>query len=173
VIPSHTNYAYQPMERIKERLSQLRLEADNAVVRAEEAEAKIKKLEQELLTKDQDIQSLNHRLTNAEGQLDAAEDKLKDAKNVRDEHDASKSTNDGLQRKIQLLEEELDRAEKTQKETTERLRQVDLKAEHFERQVQTLEQERDKWEKKYEETLGMYQASKKELDELVATMDGL
>jgi tropomyosin len=101
-------------------LSQLRLEADNAVVRAEEAEAKIKKLEQELLTKDQDIQSLNHRLTNAEGQLDAAEDKLKDAKNVRDEHDASKSTNDGLQRKIQLLEEELDRAEKTQKETTER-----------------------------------------------------
>jgi tropomyosin len=31
-----------------------------------------------------------------------------------------------------------------------RLRQVDVKAEHFERQVTRLEQERDAWEKKYE-----------------------
>ena len=31
-----------------------------------------------------------------------------------------------------------------------RLRQVDVKAEHFERQVQRLEQERDAWEKKFE-----------------------
>ena len=31
-----------------------------------------------------------------------------------------------------------------------RLRQVDVKAEHFERQVTRLEQERDQWEKKYE-----------------------
>ena len=31
-----------------------------------------------------------------------------------------------------------------------RLRQVDVKAEHFERQVQRVEQERDHWEKKYE-----------------------
>jgi hypothetical protein len=31
-----------------------------------------------------------------------------------------------------------------------RLRQVDVKAEHFERQVQRAEQERDGWEKKYE-----------------------
>ena len=68
---------------------------------------------------------------------------------------------------------------------------MDLKAEHFERQVQSLEQERDNWEKKYEvrqtnqqmtpllhsvclqEVLGKYQDSKKELDELVASMEGL
>ena len=31
-----------------------------------------------------------------------------------------------------------------------RLRQVDVKAEHFERQVQRVEQERDQWERKYE-----------------------
>ena len=31
-----------------------------------------------------------------------------------------------------------------------RLRQVDVKAEHFERQVQRIEAERDNWEKKYE-----------------------
>jgi hypothetical protein len=34
--------------------------------------------------------------------------------------------------------------------TYSRLRQVDVKAEHFERQVQRVEQERDMWEKKYE-----------------------
>ena len=33
-----------------------------------------------------------------------------------------------------------------------RLRQVDVKAEHFERQVQRVEVERDQWEKKYEES---------------------
>ena len=153
-------------------MAQLRLEADNAVARAEEAEAKNKKLEQEILTKDQEIQSLTHRLTNAEGKLDEADGKLNDAKHVREEHETSKTTNEGLQRKIQLLEEELDNAEKNLKETVERcvctsdhttppinrslvvypsrLRQMDLKAEHFERQVHTLEQERDQWEKKYE-----------------------
>lgn len=50
---------------------------------------------------------------------------------------------------MQLLEEELDKAEKDLKETTEKLRQVDVKAEHFERAVQRAEQERDEWEKKY------------------------
>ena len=34
--------------------------------------------------------------------------------------------------------------------TTLRLRQVDIKADHFERQTQNLERERDLWEKKYE-----------------------
>jgi len=154
-------------------LAQLRLEADNAVGRAEEAEAKNKKLEQEILNKDQEIQSLSRRLAVAETELEKAEGKLTDAKHVHDEHESSKTTNEGLQRKILLLEEELDSAEKNLKETVERcvraadraapphisrfscgvsirLRQMDLKAEHFERQVHTLERERDQWEKKYE-----------------------
>ena len=64
---------------------------------------------------------------------------------------------------MQLLEEELDKAEKDLRETTEkcarnpterhpsdgRLRQVDVKAEHFERQVTRVEQERDEWERKH------------------------
>jgi len=37
-----------------------------------------------------------------------------------------------------------------------RLRQVDVKAEHFERQVTRAEQERDGWEKKYEVSLEYY-----------------
>lgn len=90
------------------------------MTRAEEAEAKNKKLEQELLSREQEIQSLNHRLSNAEAQLDASEGKLTEAKQVRDEHESSKTTNEGLQRKIQLLEEELDNAEKNLKETVDK-----------------------------------------------------
>ena len=74
-----------------------------------------------------------------------------------------------------------------------RLRQVDVKAEHFERQVTRVEQERDEWERKhgvsarhFEVTLGdstdlnpaqeaveKYQQSKRELDEVVQQMESL
>ena len=47
-----------------------------------------------------------------------------------------------------------------------RLRQVDVKAEHFERQVTRVEAERDNWEKKYEEAQEKYNASKRELEEV-------
>ena len=73
-----------------------------------------------------------------------------------------------------------------------RLRQVDVKAEQYERHVQRLEQERDQWEARYEvcvlfvlrhashpttassqEMLAKYQASQKELNELVASMESI
>lgn len=47
-----------------------------------------------------------------------------------------------------------------------RLRQVDVKAEHFERQVARIEQERDQWEKRCEEAQEKYNKSKQELDEV-------
>jgi len=101
-------------------LTSLRAEADSAVDRAEQAEAKNKKLEQEILAKDQEIQSLKHKLDLFETDLEKAEGKLKDAKQAHDEHETSKSAIDALQRKIQLLEDELDTAEKNVKETVER-----------------------------------------------------
>jgi tropomyosin len=161
------------MDRIKEKLTSLRVEADNAVARAEEAEAKNKKYEQLLLEKDQEIGSLQHRLSTLDGDLEKTEAKLAELKSAREEGETSKTTNEGLVRKIQLLEEELDAAEKNVKETMEKLRQVDVKAEHFERQVTRVEQERDQWEKKYEEAQDRYRQSKAELDELVANMEGL
>ncbi|KAJ6582098.1 tropomyosin [Mycena capillaripes] len=160
-------------DRIREKMNQLRIEADNAIARAEEAEAKNKKLEQELLEKGHEITSLQVKLENLDGQLEKAEHTLADSKADREAGETSKMTNEGLVRKIQLLEEELDAAEKNVKETVEKLRQVDVKAEHFERQVQRVEQERDQWEKKYEEAQAKYRESKAELDELVLTMEGL
>jgi len=167
------NSSQGTMDRIKERLAALRAEADAAVDRAEAAESKNKKYEQELLVKDQEIKSLTHKLGVIEGDLEKAESKLSDLKNASEDSETRKSTNEGLQRKVQLLEEELDAADQNLKDNLEKLRQVDVKAEHFERQVKRLEEERDVWERKYEEAQEKYNKSKKELDELVLSMEGL
>jgi hypothetical protein len=73
-----------------------------------------------LLEKDQELTSSNHKLSVIEADLGKAEEKLTDAKHARDENESSKTTNEGLSRKIQLLEEELDNAEKNLKDTVER-----------------------------------------------------
>lgn len=101
-----------------------------------------------MLERDQEIASLQHKLQLAEADLEKAEDKVKELKGQAEEGDAHKATGENLTRKVQLLEEELDKAEKDLKDATEKLRQVDVKAEHFERQLQRAEQERDDWEKK-------------------------
>ncbi|KAI0047228.1 hypothetical protein FA95DRAFT_1492837, partial [Auriscalpium vulgare] len=146
---------------------------DAAVARAEEAEGKNKKLEQLLLEKEQEVQSLSHRLTQTQDSLDKTEEELKDAKRGSEEVGSQRTTNEALQRKVQLLEEELDAAEKNVKETVEKLRQVDVKAEHFERQVQRVEQERDGWEKKYEDAEAKFRKSQGELDDLVKSMESI
>ena len=192
-------------------MTSLRLEADKAVSRAEDAEAKNKLLEQAALEKDHELLSLTHKLDLATQQLEKAEADLDIYKKASLEGEQSKTTSEGLVRKVQLLEEELDAAEKNVKETVEkcavylaylvyadhhsfwcRLRQVDVKAEHFERQLQRAEQEREAWEKKFEvslsPTLGIaiiiimtiyqdseakYRKSQKELEELEASMQDL
>jgi tropomyosin len=150
-------------------MASIRAEADKATLRAEAAEEKFKELEQLSLGKDHDLLSLNHKLELATQELNNAEAELEKYKKASLEGEQSKTTSEGLVRKVQLLEEELDAAEKNVKETVEkcavylaylvyadhhsfwyRLRQVDVKAEHFERQLQRAEQERDAWEKKFE-----------------------
>ncbi|KAG6910216.1 hypothetical protein DXG01_012351 [Tephrocybe rancida] len=156
-----------------QKMNQLRTEADNAISRAEEAEGKNKKYEQALLEKDQEITSLQHRLGVMDAELEKAEQNVATHKSASAEGEQSKQTSELLNRKVQLLEEELDAAEKNLKETVEKLRQVDVKAEHFERQVQRAEQERDAWEKKFEESEEKYKKSQAELSELEASMQDL
>ena len=103
-----------------QKLAALRTEADAAVVRAEEAEAKNKKYEQMLLEKDQEITSLTHKVSVLEGDLEKAETSLADLKGASVEGESSKATSENLQRKVQLLEEELDAAEKNVKDTVEK-----------------------------------------------------
>jgi tropomyosin len=103
-----------------QKLNQLRTEADAATDRAEEAEARNKKLEQQLLEREQEISSLTHRLSLAGADNDKYEDQLKDLKRQVASSDSAGHTNEGLTRKVQLLEEELDASEKNLKETVEK-----------------------------------------------------
>ncbi|KAJ6480932.1 actin filament-coating protein tropomyosin [Mycena sanguinolenta] len=160
-------------DRIREKMTQLRAEVDAASARAEEAEAKNKKLEQLLLEKEHELKSANIKLQQLDSDLEKAEHSIADSKADREAGESTKMTNEGLTRKIQLLEDELDAAEKNVKETVEKLRQVDVKAEHFERQVQRVEQERDTWEKKYEDAQAKAREAQAELDALVASMADL
>jgi len=160
-------------DRIREKMASLRGEADKAVLRAEEAEAKNKVLEQALLEKDHQLRSATLQINNAIDELEKAEAQLAKYKKDSLDGEQSKTTTEALERKVQLLEEELDAAEKNVKETVEKLRQVDVKAEHFERQLQRAEQERDAWEKKYEDSEAKYRKSQKELEELEASMQDL
>jgi len=154
-------------------MADIRVEADNNLARAEEAEIKLKKLEQELMQKDQEIVSLQHKVGNLEADVDKYEGKVAEHKALKDEGETHRTANENMSRKIALLESELDNADKNLRETTEKLRQVDVKAEHFERQVQRVESERDTWEKKWEEANEKYVASKREVDELVQQLESI
>lgn len=55
-----------------------------------------------------------------EGELEKAESKITEGKRAIEDADQSKTTTEGLQRKIALLEEELDAAEKNAKEVVEK-----------------------------------------------------
>jgi len=98
----------------------LRAEADAAILRAEEAEAKIKQQDLIITSKEQEITSLVHRLSLLEAENEKLEEKLKEYKSSSLESEHSKTTAENLVRKVQLLEEELDNAEKNVKETVEK-----------------------------------------------------
>jgi tropomyosin, fungi type len=97
-----------------------RLSALTAIPLDCRAEAKNKKLDHELMTKDQEIVSLSHKVSNLESDLDAAEAKITESKAGKDEEESHKSVNDSLNRKIALLESELDNSEKQLRETTDK-----------------------------------------------------
>ena len=103
-----------------QRLQALRTEADNATLRAEEAESKVKKLEQALLEREQEVKSLEVKNGVLEDQLEKTEKRLSEAKSAQDMGDAKQTENQNLERKIALLESELDQAEATAKEQSER-----------------------------------------------------
>ncbi|EFY97599.1 tropomyosin like family protein [Metarhizium robertsii] len=166
-------------------MNSLRLEADEAAAKVQELQAKVKALEQENLAKEQEITSLQHKNNLLEGEVEKLEAATKDFKKAADEGQQHGTQNETLQRRLQLLEEEAEDADKTLREANEkygistlascspfpaaemlRCFLTDVKAGHFERKVQALEQERDQWEQKYEEMAKKHSTLQKELEEL-------
>jgi len=145
----------------------------------------VKSLELSSTSKDQEITSLTHRNELLEKKLEEYEEKMEKFKGLENDESGARGERESLLRKVALLEEEAEQNDKNLKETTEkyfpylyndlmcRLRQVDVKAEHFERKVTSLERERDELEKKLDEMTEKYKAAKAELDEVNAQLDSL
>ena len=98
----------------------LRLEADDNAAKSEELKTRVKTLEQENLAKEQEITSLTHRNQLLEGEVEKLEGHLGDAKKTVAEGAQSGQQSEALQRRLQVLEEEAEQADKTLKETTEK-----------------------------------------------------
>ncbi|KAH6963504.1 tropomyosin [Fusarium avenaceum] len=104
-------------------MNQLRLEADEASSKNEELQTKLKALEQENLSKEQEITSLQHKNNLLEGEVEKLENAVKDFKKAADEGQQHGTQNETLQRRLQLLEEEAEDADKTLREANEKYAQ--------------------------------------------------
>ena len=100
-------------------MAHLREEADQAVAQVEELSGKVKALEQENLTKDQEIRSLSHKNQLLEEEVDKLETSLSEAKAASAEGSAHSKTNENLTRKLQILEDEAEEAQKKLKITND------------------------------------------------------
>jgi tropomyosin len=72
------------------------------------------------LQKEQLISSLEHRLKTAEDESERHETAFKDLKTRAEEGEGHRTTGENLTRKVQMLEEELERNEKELKEVNEK-----------------------------------------------------
>ena len=101
-------------------MSALRLETDNANAKVEELQAKVKVLEQENLSKEQEITSLQHKNNLLEAQVEKLEEDVKTHKTKSEESGNALTHNETLQRRLQLLEEEAEEADKNLRETNDK-----------------------------------------------------
>jgi len=101
-------------------MNSLRIEADAASAQVEELQAKVKALEQENLQKEQEITSITHKNGLLEAEVEKLEAAIKEAKAVADEGSHAGTQNETLQRRLQLLEEEAEEADKNLRETNDK-----------------------------------------------------
>ncbi|KAF3940200.1 Tropomyosin-1 [Dactylella cylindrospora] len=159
------------MDALKARMEKLRIDSENATAQIEEYKSKAKALEADNLAKEQEIASLSTKNTRLEEDVEKLETALAAAKKDALEGAQHGTTSENLQRKVQVLEEELETQEKQLREVTEKLRQTDVKAEHYERKVSSLEAQLEELEKKFEEKEVELKKAKTEIEEMVKLLD--
>lgn len=101
-------------------MNSLRIEADEASAKVEELQAKVKTLEQENYAKEQEITSLSHKNGLLEAEVEKLETGIKEAKAAAEEGTQHGTHNETLQRRLQLLEEEAEEADKNLRETNDK-----------------------------------------------------
>lgn len=101
-------------------MQQLRVEADASSSKVEELTAKVKTLEQENLAKEQEITSLTHKNQTLEAELEDLHGRHGDLKKELDQAGGHSTQNEALQRRLQILEEEAEEADKNLRETNDK-----------------------------------------------------
>lgn len=101
-------------------MNSLRLEADENAAKAEELKARVKDLEQQNLQQEQVITSLTHRNGLLEAEVEKLETGVKEAKALAGESSQHSTQNENLTRKLQVLEEEAEAADKSMRELNEK-----------------------------------------------------
>ncbi|CAO3626005.1 unnamed protein product [Mucor hiemalis] len=139
------------MEKFREKINSIRAEADAANTRAAEYENKYKESEQSNINLEHQVSSLKTQNQHLEEKLETAEQRIEELKAIEQNEDNWHKDKEASQRKITLLEQELEKSELTVRETTKNFREADVKAEHFERKVQQLEIISNDLEKKNED----------------------
>ncbi|KAI9890444.1 MAG: hypothetical protein M1814_003928 [Vezdaea aestivalis] len=151
-------------------MQSLRVEADEAITQVEDLKAKVKTLEHENMTKDQEITSLQHKNQLLESGTEKLEGQVKEHKDIASQSAQHGTENESLQRKLTLLEEEAEENDKKLRDAHQKLRDLDVKAGHYERKTEALQVTADQWEKKYEEMAAKQAATEKELQDFQAEM---
>lgn len=103
-----------------QKMNDLRARADKLDSENELLKAEIKKLEQDSLQKEQEITSLQHKHSIAESEIEKLEAGLKDAKDTAMAGAQHGTENENLVRKLAVLEEEAESADKSLRETNEK-----------------------------------------------------
>lgn len=108
-------------------MAHLKEKEEEALAKVEELQVKIKALEQENLAKEQEITSLSHKNQLLEADVEKLETTNKELK-VKVEATGQQSIqSEGLQRRLQLLEEEAEQADANIRETNEKYVEAPIK----------------------------------------------
>lgn len=105
---------------LPQKIASIRAEADAANARADEYEQKYKELERIQMSQEHDIISLANQNKHLEEDLEKAHEKIQQLKSLEQDEDDLKKEKDAAQRKITLLEEELEKSEKSLREATKK-----------------------------------------------------
>lgn len=101
-------------------MATLRQEQEETAAKCEELQAKVKTLEQENLAKEQEIKSLSHNNQRLEGVVEKLEEDVQKHKDIAKDSGEQINQSESLQRRLQLLEEEAEEADKNMRETNEK-----------------------------------------------------
>uniref|UniRef100_A0AAY3ZYL1 Protein kinase domain-containing protein n=1 Tax=Denticeps clupeoides TaxID=299321 RepID=A0AAY3ZYL1_9TELE len=142
------------MEAIKKKMQMLKLDKENAIDQAEQAESDKKTAEDKCKQLDEELIGLQKKLKGTEDELDKYSESLKDVQEKLELSEKKAADAEGdvaaLNRRIQLVEEELDRAQERLATALQKLEEAEKAADESERGMKVIENRAMKDEEKME-----------------------